>query len=367
MLKNGHCTPHRGKEMCSMEDDLNTVARAAFESRMIGMKARGAGISGKIDGSSEKKAWNALPEWIRGSRMVQGLKSAYLGSKGENEYIRICMMSFMNYALNKRIALPKNADKEYSDAVRRVLESFVEGASGGPLAWKRLYDKELDSKVKWKAGAYEFEGKRLPRKMFLPEVYLRHHGLKQLPQEVVARIRKGSILDVGAAIGDSTAVLSDYTDKRVYSFECNESFRALLSETIRLNGLKNVVPMEDAIGRSDGKLWFDGFPRDFYFHHEQKRAISMDTRSIDSVCSEKGIEGVSLIKMDIEGFELEALQGAEKTIARDRPVIIASVYHTGKDFFEIPLFLEKIHPDYRFRLLFLNDNPPTKEINLVAY
>ena len=352
-----------------MKQDIDTISRGAYEKIMINLKEADSRISDKISASSEKKVWNSMPEWIRKSKTVEKMEGLYLNRKGKGEYTyaRICMMSFVNYMLNKKLVVPVNADSEYIEGLKRVMETFTAGAAGRQLAWDTLYEKELYSKITRKDGYYEFEGKKLTKKMFAPEVFLHHHGLKMLPSEIVEEIKIGDILDIGAAMGDSATVLSGYTYGNVYSFECNEANYKELLETIKINGLKNIKPMMDAVGRSDGKLEFDGFPRDRYFHYEPKHTISIKTRTIDSLCQENKIKKVSLIKMDIEGFELEALEGGRKTIERDKPMIIASVYHTGKDFFEIPLYLEKINPNYRFKLLFLNDEPPTKEVNLVAY
>lgn len=54
------------------------------------------------------------------------------------------------------------------------------------------------------------------------------------------------------------------------------------------------------------------------------------------------------IKMDIEGAELQALQGAEKTIRGCKPNLAICVYHKTKDIEEIPLLLLKYNPDYKF-------------------
>jgi len=54
--------------------------------------------------------------------------------------------------------------------------------------------------------------------------------------------------------------------------------------------------------------------------------------------------------MDIEGSELQALQGAINTIKKSRPKLAVSVYHKRSDIWDIPMFLLGIHPDYRFYL-----------------
>jgi hypothetical protein len=54
--------------------------------------------------------------------------------------------------------------------------------------------------------------------------------------------------------------------------------------------------------------------------------------------------------MDIEGSELEALEGAINTIINYRPKLAISVYHNRKDLFSIALFLKELVDDYKFGL-----------------
>jgi len=54
--------------------------------------------------------------------------------------------------------------------------------------------------------------------------------------------------------------------------------------------------------------------------------------------------------MDIEGAELEALQGAARVIAEHKPQLAICLYHKKEHFIDIPLYLKKLNPDYRFRL-----------------
>jgi FkbM family methyltransferase len=58
----------------------------------------------------------------------------------------------------------------------------------------------------------------------------------------------------------------------------------------------------------------------------------------------------SLIKMDIEGAELAALHGAEKTIRRFRPELAIAIYHTPEHFTAIPLWIAALGLGYRMYL-----------------
>lgn len=58
----------------------------------------------------------------------------------------------------------------------------------------------------------------------------------------------------------------------------------------------------------------------------------------------------TFISMDIEGAELEALRGAEKTILSSRPDLAICVYHSINHLWDILLFLKNLDLDYEFYL-----------------
>lgn len=54
------------------------------------------------------------------------------------------------------------------------------------------------------------------------------------------------------------------------------------------------------------------------------------------------------IALDIEGYELDALEGARKTIQQYRPMLGICVYHKISDYVDIPLKIKQLNPEYNF-------------------
>jgi FkbM family methyltransferase len=81
-----------------------------------------------------------------------------------------------------------------------------------------------------------------------------------------------------------------------------------------------------------------------------KNSFSCKAVCLDSFLKENFPHKIDLIRLDIEGSELEALYGAECTIKKDRPQIAVSIYHKKNHLYEIPLYLNSILDDYHYRI-----------------
>lgn len=75
-------------------------------------------------------------------------------------------------------------------------------------------------------------------------------------------------------------------------------------------------------------------------------AIEVPVMPIDDAI-EAG-DRVTMIKMDVEGAELESLKGARRTIRRDKPKLAICIYHKPEDMVEIPLYIKELVPEYKF-------------------
>lgn len=69
---------------------------------------------------------------------------------------------------------------------------------------------------------------------------------------------------------------------------------------------------------------------------------------IDTIDNLLKSEKVSIIKMDIEGAEMEALTGAEETIRKYRPLLMISVYHKKDDIFNVFQFIDSKVKNYSY-------------------
>ena len=156
---------------------------------------------------------------------------------------------------------------------------------------------------------------------------------------------KDHVLDCGAFDGDSAQqFLFNFPDLRyITMFEPDPILYERLNNWIQRISNKDIRAVPKAVGNINGEIGFV---------FENDEASRIDNKSKDKVicCRIDDMEfdtPPSFIKMDIEGAELEALHGAEKTILKFRPILAVSCYHKASDIYEIPLFIKKLRYDYR--------------------
>jgi FkbM family methyltransferase len=183
-----------------------------------------------------------------------------------------------------------------------------------------------------------------------------HCGLHFIDRSALGRLRGGVIIDGGAYIGDSAQVFSLYhSPERIIAFEPNSlNYARLVARKERkLPGFDIIEPVCSALGRNPGArtLWGEGVGASFI-----KKiglgvsAEGVEVDSIDNYVATNGIEAVSLIKLDIEGNEYEAIRGALDTIKAHNPIVAVSIYHTPRDFFGVKKLIDGLRCGYRFEI-----------------
>ena len=148
---------------------------------------------------------------------------------------------------------------------------------------------------------------------------------------VRALLRPGqTAIDVGANIGYFTAVLAQCVGPggQVWSFEPVPETYELLTLCKALNDFTQVTPMRAALGAANGsaEITYDRRHSGIATMHPEQVSGDrhrVELRSLDALVSAGEVPGrPDLIKVDVEGHELDVLRGARETIAHASPTIV---------------------------------------------
>lgn len=185
-------------------------------------------------------------------------------------------------------------------------------------------------------------------------------------RSLLAPTQEEVYLDLGAYNGDTLKELGELTDWHWRVAVAVEPDRRscrklrLLAEELNARGLE-VEVQEAGIWSEQGELGFsDSGGRQSTFIGAQKRTVPVTT--IDAVAAERA---VTLIKMDVEGAELQALAGGRQTLQKFAPKLFVAAYHYDVDLFRLPLLLHELVPEYK---IYLRKHPyvPAWELNYIC-
>lgn len=159
------------------------------------------------------------------------------------------------------------------------------------------------------------------------------------------------LFDCGAFTGDTIEDFVTFTNKKykkIVAFEPDEKNVKRLNAFIN-NKIENVVVIQKATGDKNGKVSF--LNKGNMFSKIVDVKDSSDELSVDIVRLDNYIDyHPTLIKMDIEGAELDSLIGATQIIKTQKPKLAICIYHMPFDFYEIPKFLKSLVPEYKFKV-----------------
>ena len=260
-------------------------------------------------------------------------------------------------------ALIKNMDEKSVENVNLTLglfriqdknsaNDFLKNLRMQILSFRKFNKKYYPDIKNLNDEEYSYKDYKLPLKHFEPSVFYYKHSINEL--ESLNKIRQKDIIDVGGFIGDSALVFSDYTDKKVYSFEPSKENFELMKKTIELNNLTNVVPVNCALGdKVSETLSLNGAGSGVTVARrpstETIATSVIEATTLDDYVSKNNIE-VGLIKVDIEGFEQYFLRGAEQTIKTQKPALLISIYHNMDDYLHIKPMIESWNLGYKFKI-----------------
>ena len=164
------------------------------------------------------------------------------------------------------------------------------------------------------------------------------HGYEPEMGETLQRYLQpgGTFVDIGANEGFFTVQASRIVGPsgRVLAVEPQGRLQEVILKNLELNGLRNVTLVRSAVSDRQGEAELHISPST----NTGSTGLSQSTRyrvpheavpvnTLEGILNQHGIEKVDLMKMDIEGFEYEALTGAEKLLKSKRIRALALEMH----------------------------------------
>jgi len=195
---------------------------------------------------------------------------------------------------------------------------------------KKTFEKVINFKISFDYG--------------FMEGFTNNHQEQYFDKELIPNIKNISFLDGGGYVGDTaTEVIKNFSDfKKIYLIEpIPENIRIARRE---LGHLENIEFLECGVSDKKATLHFNEEKSFSNIYGNGTQSVEVDT--IDNIVKER----VDFIKLDIEGAEQDAIDGAKETIKKYRPILAICVYHKAEDWYKIPQKILEIDSEYRIYL-----------------
>lgn len=165
---------------------------------------------------------------------------------------------------------------------------------------------------------------------------------KEIYRDILRLGPDETIVDLGAYDGDTIKEFTAYTKgkyRHIYALEPDaKNYKKLLKNT---QGMENFTPYNIGAWAKKDILIFD--KKAGRNSKLSASGVPVNVTDLDSLIDAP----VTMIKMDIEGSELHALEGARQTIEKYRPKLYVCAYHRNEDLFSLPLKILEIYDGYK--------------------
>lgn len=168
------------------------------------------------------------------------------------------------------------------------------------------------------------------------------------PKGIITNEPNEVYVDCGAYIGDNIGDFINFSKgdfRKYYAFELSKKNYLKLQKNVCENWAEyadKFILENKGVSNSSGVIKYE--EQDEGSKLEDRGTMEAEVTALDEYFSLE--EKVTFIKMDIEGAEMHALQGAERTISRNLPKLAICIYHKPQDLWEIPLFIKRNWEQY---------------------
>ena len=259
----------------------------------------------------------------------------------------IMIFGFYNYKVIQK------KREVYSDKIKHLYDFHFTSLGSNRLKWDK---QDVISNLEGYRKTYEMLSDIKSKRTM--ELYLRaavngefdklfnecHSDISYF-NEITEKQKIDILVDCGAFDGDSihdfVNVFNDY--EKIYAFEPDLSNRKRLEERIKNEVIKNVEVVPYGAYKENTTLYFsnDGESSS----HLDDDGVAIEVTTIDQYGRDVFTGKSVLIKMDIEGSEMDALYGAQNTISNYHPCLTICVYHKEHDLIDIPQYISSLVGD----------------------
>lgn len=153
-------------------------------------------------------------------------------------------------------------------------------------------------------------------------------------------------LDGGAYDGDTIKIFirkSKNIFKNIYAFEPDDKSYIQLRKYLNQIADERIINNKVGLGKNIEKLYFTN-------EGNLQSKITNKGKTLIKIIPIDSLKDIAFtyIKLDIEGFEQQAIMGAKKTIGQYKPKLAICLYHNIEDLWEIPYLIKKINKNYKF-------------------
>ncbi|MFI3249361.1 MAG: FkbM family methyltransferase [Eubacteriales bacterium] len=155
-------------------------------------------------------------------------------------------------------------------------------------------------------------------------------------------------VDAGVRDGGTSLQFANWCDnhyEKIYLFEADRTVKNVIEKNITC--LHNTELYMKGLWNTEATLSFQLVEKTGGSHIAENGTETMEAVALDDVLQGQRI---TFLKMDIEGSELKALEGAQESIKKHKPKLAISLYHKPEDILTLPLYIKQLVPEYKIIL-----------------
>ena len=172
--------------------------------------------------------------------------------------------------------------------------------------------------------------------------FTNNHDEQYFDKDLIANIPNIKFVDGGGYVGDTLpTIIKNFPDfEKIYCIEPNDLHLSIAKRNF--SKYQNIEFINCGLGKEKISSTKQDDLQNNCAHDYQAQEIN----TIDNLINEE----VDFIKMDIEGAEQDAIEGAKNTIKKYSPILAICIYHKAEDWYKIPQKVLDINPHYKIYL-----------------